>query len=89
MGKTDGQHDAVLRPGLFPAHRQGRGAEQMSAVKADLAFLYPDGGFGEFRVQTKEQRLVQRQLQRLSVEEKQNVGHIMHRSFHVIHLLSI
>ena len=84
--KADGHHDAVLRPFLLPAHRQRRCAEQVPPVKADLAFLHPDGGIGKSPFQVTEQRFIQRQLQLLAVKEKQNVISIILRRFHIVHL---
>ena len=41
MFQPEGHHQAVRRPVLFPAYRNGRRPEQVPPIKADLAFLHP------------------------------------------------
>lgn len=70
-GQSNGHHQTLPGPVLFPVHRQGGGGEQTGGIKADLVFLHLHRDvIREDLRHALRQELVQRQLQRFSVKEK-------------------
>src|SRR5699024_5759756 len=80
----NGDHQGVFRPALFSMEREGGSGKQMSLAEADLSLLDLDRGLGKGRIHTGKESLVEGELRRPSVKEKEYIALVVLGAFHVL-----